>query len=129
MNLAIKDTALTRFLKITLVIPLCVFLVLALCSRFLELNVGTLFLFWFIIVPFLILFLSSRLIRHAYAIRNAMFALISFYSIMVFMIYKHFQTDYFLVMMISFLWNLGIMIIVMISDRDERNSTQRQNTF
>jgi len=131
MRLNIKENAITRALKVVLIIPLCVFLVLALCSLLVRFNVITVFLyyilFWFIILPGIILYLSSKLLRKEHSVWKAMVSMATFYGFMVFMTYKHYATDYFMLVMISFLWNSGVMIIVMLVGRDDNISGKKQS--
>jgi hypothetical protein len=131
MLLNIKENAITRTLKVVLIIPLCVFLALALCSLLVRYNVITMILYyivsWFVILPGIILYLSSKLLRKEHRVWKAMVSMITFYGFMVFMIYKHYATDFFMLMMISFLWNSGVMITVMLVERDDSISGKNQN--
>lgn len=112
MVFTIKENVITRTSIVVLIIPLCVFLVLVPYSRFPGWNPITIFLFWFIILPGIILFLSPKFLKKNYRTWKAMVSMIIFYGFIVFMIYKHFETDFFMVIMISFLWNSGIMAMV-----------------
>ena len=106
------------YFKVAILIPLCVFVVLAPYSFLLGWNGITLIVFWFFVVPGVILYLSSRFFKDSGVTGKAMVSLITFYSIMVFMTYKHFQSDYFAVMLFSFLFNSLVMGLVMIVKRE-----------
>jgi hypothetical protein len=111
------------FLRL-LLIQVCIMLVLVPYSTFLGWNGLTLFGFWFIILPVLSIYLSSRFLGKKTGVLHAMAVLVFFYSFMVFMIYKHFQTDFFAVMMISMFWNLLIMTFVWLTEADDKVSTR-----
>lgn len=119
--------AVPHYFVIVVVIPLCVFLVMVPYSLFLKWDLLSLLLFWFVTVPFVILFSSTKFLKKKNAIWKSVISLISFYSLMVFMIYKHYQSDFFTIMMISFLWNLLIMLSVMIVEHVDRTSENRRH--
>ncbi|MEO5600555.1 MAG: hypothetical protein ABIR06_06490 [Cyclobacteriaceae bacterium] len=114
-----------HYLKVVLFIPLCLFAVLRCFSLLPGWNVITLFLFWFLITPVSIIFLSSKISSGGNILGQAMIALISFYSMMIFMIYEHFESDYFFIMAASFLYNLLVMMVAMIVDRDDKKNTSK----
>jgi hypothetical protein len=80
------------------------------------------FLLWFIIFPGIILYLSAKLLRDKNKMWKSIVSLTIFYSFMVFMIYKHYQSDFFALMMASFVWNFFIMILVMFIERQDKIS-------
>ena len=84
------------------IVPSCIFLVLVPYSVIAGWNGLTLFIFWFLLCPALTLYLNALLLRKSYRIWKALISMVAFYGFMVFMIYKHFATDFFAVMMISF---------------------------
>src|SRR5688572_31410828 len=113
-----------RYLIVIVLIPLCVFLVLVPFSLLLGWNTLTIFLFWFVILPLIILYLSSKLIQSAN--RNklwyAMISMVCFYGFVVFMTYKHYQTDFFTLTMASFVWNLLITLLIIFVERQDKIS-------
>ena len=115
-----------EFVKMILVIPFCVGMVLAAFSLLLGWNLITLIIFWFIIVPLLSLYLSSKLLGKENEVSSGMISMTSFYAIMVFMIYRQAESDFFKIMMVSFLYNLLILITVMLSER--RHTKQTDNS-
>jgi len=122
-----KYTNAMLYFKVLALIPLCISIVLAAYSLLLGWNLITLIVFWFFIVPFLTLFLSSRLLKEDHVTAKTMVSLTAFYSLMVFMIYEHFQSDYFAVMMFSFLYNFLILGLVMFVQRHDRISQGRHD--
>jgi len=116
--------ALARYIAKIGIIHVCACLVLALYTFLLGFTFPSSVLFWFFILPGLIIFLCSKFFNSPSGIRNAMVTIVIFYSFMVFMIYRHFPSDFFTLMMISFLWNFLIMIIVRLSERDGQASKQ-----
>ncbi len=117
-----------HYLKVVLFINLCLFAVLWCVSLLPGWNVITLFLFWFLITPVSIIYLSSKISSGGNILSQAMIALISFYSMVIFMIYEHFQSDYFLIVAASFLFNLLVMMVAMIVDRDDKKSLRYRST-
>ena len=101
-------------------IPLCIFLVLAPYSLLVGWKVFTVLLFWLIIVPGVALFLNVKLLKETKPGWKVVVGLTSFYGFMIMMTYQHHATDYFAVMMFSFVWNLLMIMVVMLSDRTSR---------
>ncbi|MEM8524064.1 MAG: hypothetical protein AAGG68_05460 [Bacteroidota bacterium] len=99
-------------LKEVLLIPIAASFLLAAYSLIIGWNLPTLLLFWFILLPFLAYKLPKMLSQKESLLKQSLIGLTLFYAIMVFMIYEHSQTDYFLVMMISFVVNLGLIALV-----------------
>jgi hypothetical protein len=127
MVLQNKRLALTGLFKVLIITPFSAFVVLAPYSLLIGWNIIMLFLFWFIILPFVILYVSSRLLKSEYTLWKAMIAMVSFYAFMVFMTFKHFETDFFLIMILSLLWNSLIMMVVMLVEGDDKNHQRRIN--
>jgi len=125
MLLKFKAHPVTRYFIVIVIIPLCILAVLIPYSLLLKWNIFTLLLFWFIIVPFVVQFLTARLLRNKNTVANSMIALVSFYGFMVWMIYEHYQSDYFAIMISSFVWNLLIMLLVFVIDFVDRTSESR----
>ena len=79
-------------------------------SLIIEWNVISLIFFWFLIVP-LISFIIPRIIpSNRLKLFQSIIGMILFYGIMIFMIYKQSETDYFRVMAISGIVNLIIVL-------------------
>ncbi|MEX2231293.1 MAG: hypothetical protein WD824_03990 [Cyclobacteriaceae bacterium] len=104
-------------------IPACVFLALILSSLVPGFEPIKFFLLWFIIFPGIILYLSAMLLRERNKMWKSIVSLTSFYGFMVFMIYKHYQSDFFTLMMASFVWNFFVMILVMFIEGQDKVAT------
>ena len=122
----ISKHTVTRFSGVVVIVPFFTVLVLAPYALLLGWNLLTAFLFWFIIVPGLSLFLNAEFFKTKINSWRAMVSMTIFYAFMVFMTYKHFETDFFAVMMLSFLWNLLIMVVVMLIEGDHKRSAKQQ---
>lgn len=114
-------------LKVVVVIPLTTVIVLSGYSLLLGWNLITLVIFWFLIVPFVILFLTSWLLKEDHITIKPLVSLIVFYSFLVWMIYKHFESDAFAIMMFSFLYNFLVMCLVMFVQRHDEVTEQRNS--
>ena len=108
MTIKIKHRILS-FLK-AIIIPFCILLVCAGYMNLFGLNLITGILFWFVIVPSLTLYLSKILLGSKNITRNSILELIGFYGLMVFLIYKHYQSDLFKLMIASLVFNLFLFI-------------------
>ena len=95
-----------------LIIPIGVFLSLAIFSLTLGWNLLTMLLFWFLLIPFIAYRLPSLISKKDFNLKQSIIGLIIFYAFMVFMIYENFQTDYFILMMISLFSNIGIISFI-----------------
>jgi hypothetical protein len=69
-------------------------------------NLVTLALFWFIITPLAAFCLPALVLKNNNHLIESLTGLCIFYAIMVLMIYEHYQSDYFLIMMVSLVFNL-----------------------
>lgn len=92
-------------------IPLMLGLLVGLIGLTIGWNLITLFIFWFLIIPILSLRIPRRLSKNEFHWMDSALGISIFYAVMILMIYEHYQTNYFKVMMISFFVNI-IMIIV-----------------
>jgi hypothetical protein len=80
-------------------------------SIFIGWNLPTLLLFWFVVIPTLTIYLPTRVSKNSSHLLESVGGLTLFYGAMVFMIYEHYQTDYFLVMGISCFLNLALVAL------------------
>lgn len=96
-------------LKGALIIPFGLALVLVPYSLLIGWNLLTLLLFWFVILPILTLYLPTKVSRNTNHLVEALSGLMIFYAIMVFMIYDHYQSDFFQLMILSLLINAGLV--------------------
>ena len=105
----------------TLIVPIGLAIILVPYSIFVEWNLFTLILFWFVLTPVLAAFLPTLFLKIGNHFIESILGLFVFYASMVFLIYDHYKTDYFKVMIISFATNF--ILILMIS-RIRRQSIQ-----
>jgi len=92
-----------------LIIPVGVAISLGLFSITFGWNLLTMLLFWFLFVPFSAYYLPRLVSKKDINLKQSIIGLILFYAFMVFMIYEHFQTDFFILMMTSLISNIGIV--------------------
>lgn len=99
-------------MKGTLAVIVGAFLIFAPFSLLMGWNLLTLLLFWFVIVPWIAIFLPAKISRNKGHLTESLAGLILFYAFMVFLIYEHYQSDYFFVMMASCLVNAGVVTVI-----------------
>lgn len=108
MNKEFKDK-----IKGILVIPIGLAVILVPFSLLIGWNLISLFVFWFLLTPGLAIYLPTKFSSNGFHLFKSFAGLVIFYSMMVFMIYDHYKTDYFKIMILSFAINLmlGSLII------------------
>jgi len=111
-KITIMNTKMINNFKQTLIVPLGAFIALILFSFTLGWNILTLLLFWFLFIPFLASTLPTIISKNEFNLRHSIIGLIIFYSFMVFMIYEHYQSDYFIIMLISLICNIGAVSLI-----------------
>ena len=119
MNQELKDK-----LKGTLIVPVGLSVVLVPFSILIGWNLATLVLFWFMITPGLSIYLPTIVSPSKNHLFESLAGLIIFYAIIVFMIYDHYKSDYFQVMIVSFVINL---IVVFVATWIRKRKTQMHN--
>lgn len=103
---------------IPLIIALILFLVMAAIGLIMGGNSPLSFGFWFFIVPVIAITIPSIISKNTYSIiLLASIGSLLFYTFVIFITYKHYQTDYFKVMMASMIWNSALMIFLVIWNR------------
>ena len=98
--------------KGTLIVPIGLAIILIPFSILIGWNVITLILFWFVLTPGLTIYLPTKFSRSKNHFIESLLGLVIFYAIMVFMIYDHYKTDYFQIMILSFVINLTLVSII-----------------
>ena len=93
-------------LKGILIVPIGLAIVLVPFSILIGWNLITLTLFWLVITPALTIYLPIVVSKNKNHLFESLPGLLIFYAIMVFMIYDHYKTDYFKVMILSCVLNL-----------------------
>jgi hypothetical protein len=104
-----KTLRLNLFL-VTFLTAISLFVVLIPYSLFLGWNLGTGVLFWFILVP-IVANLSSSFFRSPDNLVAAISGELLFYAFMVFMTYKHYESDLFILMVYSVLPTLFLLVL------------------
>jgi peptidoglycan/LPS O-acetylase OafA/YrhL len=107
MDTNVKD----RFSGI-LIVPLGLGIVLVPFSLIIGWNLITLLLFWFVVIPALAIYLPTKVSKSRNHLLESLTGLLLFYGIMTFMIYNHYKTDYFQVMMASCVVNVAIVAAI-----------------
>jgi len=80
-------------------------------------NLVTVVLFWFLLVPGLAIYLPSLILRNKVHLNESLIGLLIFYALIVFMIYDHYQTDYFKVMIFSCIINLILVSVTLLKKK------------
>lgn len=111
-------------LKGTLVVPVALAIVLIPFSLLIGWNLLTLILFWLLIVPALTIYLPTVVSTNKNHFFESSLGLMMFYGLMVFMIYDHYKTDYFRVMIVSCFVNL---ILISLITWFKRSMTKHEN--
>ena len=101
---------LTNSLKGIFAIPLGLSIVFFPFSMLVGWNLFTLFLFWFVLTPILTFYLSTKISKVPKQLFESIMGLSIFYGVIVFMIYDHYKTDFFQIMILSFFINLIFVI-------------------
>jgi hypothetical protein len=117
------------YFKVLVLIPFGVFLVMALYSLLIRWNLTTSILLWFFVVPAVILFLNLGLFKTRNITWKTVASLASLYCITVYMIYDHYQSDAFEIMMFSAGYNFLVMALVMFVQWRDKTSDQRNARY
>jgi hypothetical protein len=80
-------------------------------------NILTLLIFWFLVIPVLSVYLPTKVSNNGNHFIESIAGLIIFYATMVFMIYEHYRTDYFKVMIISAVVNIFLVSVITLKRR------------
>jgi len=107
-------------LKGTLIVPIGLSIVLVPFSILVGWNLISLFLFWFVSIPLLSIYLPTTLSGNRNHLFESLVGLVIFYAMMTFMIYDHYQTDYFQIMILSFGINLVLVSVINLTRRTRR---------
>jgi hypothetical protein len=110
-------------LKGTMIVPVGLAIILVPFSLLIGWNLVTLILFWFVLTPGLTIYLPTLVSSKKNHLFESFTGLVIFYGLMVFMIYDHYKTDYFQLMMVSCVINV-IVVSVMTLMRRPRTQTQ-----
>ena len=99
--------------KVAIAVPLCVFLFVVACGYLFggSRNLLVTIVSWFVVIPLMNVFLSKNISGSKNLALKSLISLVVFYGIMVFMIYKHYQTDFFKIMIASLIFNSLILFV------------------
>jgi hypothetical protein len=84
-------------------------------------NIFTMVLFWLIIIPILAIYLPRLVWRHHNHVVESIAGISIFYLAIVFMIYKHYKSDYFQMMIVSYFINILIIFAIRATTPTGRN--------
>ena len=96
----------------TLIIPVGLAVVIVPFSLLIKWNLISALVFWFVVTPGIAIFLTIRIMGDKNHVVESLLGLVLFYGIMVFMIYDHFNTDYFQLMLFSSMVNLVLVLVI-----------------
>lgn len=88
-------------LKSIFILPIVLAIILVPLSTLIGWNLITLLLFWFVLIPCLAIYLPAIILKSKNHLSEALIGIIIFYAARVFMIYGHYDTDYFKIMILS----------------------------
>ena len=103
----------------TLITPIGLAMVIVPFSLLIKWNLISVLVFWFIITPGIAIFLPTRIMGYKNHLVESLLGLILFYGIMVFMIYDHFNTDYFQLMLFSGMVNPVLVLVITLARRSK----------
>lgn len=95
-----------------LCVPVGLAVILVPFSLLIGWNLLSAVIFWLVLTPVLAGHLPTLISNNKNLLAESLTGLLIFYALMVFMIYDHFKTDLFLIMMVSCLVNLGSVTII-----------------
>ena len=101
----------------SLIVPVGLTIVLIPYSLLIGWSLITAFPFWFVITPALAIYLPFKTLGDNGYFFQSFIGLILFYGLMVFMIYDHYETDHFQIMIFSGMVNLILVSMIMLARR------------
>ena len=99
-------------LKGTLIVPLGLAIVFTLYSLVIENNLFTVVLFWIVITPGVTIYLPTLVSRNKNHFFESVCGMAIFYALVIFMIYDHYMTDYFQLMIWTLIVNLILVTFI-----------------
>ena len=104
--------ALSEKLKGTAMVPIALSVVLIPFSILIGWNLATMILYWLLIVPTIAIYLPTKVSKNKSHLFESLIGLVIFYALMVWMIYDHFKTDYFQIMILSCVINIFFICVI-----------------
>ena len=93
-------------------VPLVLFILLLPFSFLTEWNSATAVIYWIFLTPFVAEYIPTIFSKNKDQLTQSLIGMLIFYSFMVLMTYKHYQTDMFFIMMVSCGINLGSITVI-----------------
>ena len=93
-------------------VPVVLFILLLPFSFITGWNSATAIIYWLFITPFVAEYVPTLFSKNKNQLRQSVIGMLFFYSIMIIMIFKSYQTDMFLIMMVSCVINLGSITLI-----------------
>lgn len=109
----------------TLSVPIGIALVLIPFSLLIGWNIVTVLIFWFILTPVITVYLPRLVSKRKNMLAESIAGILISYAIMFFMIFDHYQTDMFFMIMVSCGFNM--LVITMISRLKELYAERGSN--
>jgi len=75
-------------------------------------NSATLVVYWIFITPFVAEYVPTLFSKNKNQLQHSVVGMLIYYSFVAFMIFKHYQTDMFFIIMLSCLINLGSITLI-----------------
>lgn len=101
----------------TLSISVGLILILVPFSMLIGWNLFTATLFWLIITPAVTIYLPKLISKNKDHLWESLIGMTIFYAFMVFMIYDHYKTDYFQIMIVSLVVNMMVVLMMRLIKR------------
>lgn len=111
----------------TLSISVGLILILIPFSMLIGWNLITATLFWLIIIPAVTIYLPQLISKNKDHLWESLIGMTIFYAFMVFMIYDHYKTDYFKLIMVSFVVNMMVVLMILSAKRHRKLTANNQN--
>jgi hypothetical protein len=123
---ATLKTPLIKLGKMIILVPLFTLVIMGVYSWLFGWNLLTASGAWLILVPLAVFSLSNLVGLRK--IRQSGISILCFYAWMVFGTYDHYQSDFFVLMMLSMLYNALIIVLVILSERNRERHTAKDAT-
>lgn len=105
----------------TLCVPVILFILLLPFSFLTGWNIATALFYWFFLIPFVAEYVPTIFSDNKNKLKESLIGLLIFYSFIIFMIYKHYDSDFFFLMMLSAVVNMGSISLISKVKRMYRN--------
>ena len=106
----------------TLMVPVGILILFIPFSLIIGWNLISLLLFWFVLTPLTATLLPFKVLKRKNRLIESITGLLIFYAFIVFMIYDHYKSDYFQVMIVSCALNLLVVTVITLRRRDSRHN-------